>query len=208
MLVWYEWLTLNVNQRRCDKLRECNNQVGEYIYGPCDVPWPLGFNTWKHSHRRRGNVMINILFLLSMSSLFSSVRYSQLWARDMTPRISCDLSIPWLISLGHLLARLALYGTSFSHAHGPTPCGPITLSCTFYTFLSFTHPLSLPLFHSIPTHDLFSSFLFISVLFLSILLVSMTACDLAVLCIQCPKKLFKCFGGFHCFTHISRTRKV
>ena len=21
--------------------------------------------------------------------------------------------------------------------------------------------------------------------------------------LQCPKKLFKCFGGFHCFTHIS-----
>ena len=26
--------------------------------------------------------------------------------------------------------------------------------------------------------------------------------------VQCPKKLFKCFGGFHCFTHISGTRKV
>ena len=26
--------------------------------------------------------------------------------------------------------------------------------------------------------------------------------------IQCPKKLFKCFGGFHSFTHISRTGKV
>ena len=26
--------------------------------------------------------------------------------------------------------------------------------------------------------------------------------------VQCPKKLFKCFGGFHCFTYISRTRKV
>ena len=26
--------------------------------------------------------------------------------------------------------------------------------------------------------------------------------------VQCPKKLFKCFGGFHCFTYISTTGKV
>ena len=30
----------------------------------------------------------------------------------------------------------------------------------------------------------------------------------AVWLVQCPKKLFKCFGGFHCFTHISRAGKV
>ena len=29
-----------------------------------------------------------------------------------------------------------------------------------------------------------------------------------ILPLQCPKKLFKCFEGFHCFTHISRTKTV
>ena len=76
---------------------------------------------------------------------------------------------------------------SLSCAHGPAPCGPITLSHIFYAFLLTLLILFLSIpFCSISTCDPSSSLRFVSVPFFLVLSPSMSARDLASLCIYKP----------------------
>ena len=125
--------------------------------------------------------LLTSLYLL----LFHSIWYSQFWAKSMTSRISCNLSIPWPISSGHLSARPVSYSTSFSCAQ-PSPLWAYN-TFLYLPYLSSFLSLVLSLhFHSISAHNLFSSLHFVSVLFFSILLISMSARDLVILYIYKP----------------------
>ena len=92
---------------------------------------------------------LTISFPLTTSSSHS-VRYSQLQATSMTSRISCDLASHDQLARSTCYTGVTCMIPS-SHAHGPAPCGPITLSLIFHASLSCSaiHPFLIP-FYSIP----------------------------------------------------------
>ena len=128
----------------------------------------------------------NWQFFFTLSPILCFVRYSWLQVTSTTLRTSCDLSVPWPISLVHLLYQSYLYDTIFSHAW-PSPLWTYnTFSHLSCLSLSIIHPFFSVPFCSIIPRDLFYSLRFISILFSLVLSVSIFACDLTNLLVYKP----------------------
>ena len=98
--------------------------------------------------------LLFLCYAFPFSLLTSSLYNTHVYIQDMTPRISCDPSILWPIGPGHLLDWTCTLQYP-SHAHDPAPCGSLTLSSTFYAFLSHLPPALISFwFHSILFYSL------------------------------------------------------
>ena len=103
-----------------------------------------------HDHASSLGQFLFIFFLLSLSFLCTISR-----PQSTTPRIACDSKSPMIDRLGLLVRPTFLVRCLLTHAHGPAPCGPITLSSMFPPFplTRFAAALHSVLFYSV----LFSS---------------------------------------------------